>query len=114
MSDENKDTLLVDVTPFSIGIETSGGLFTKIVERNTTIPTLNSYVFSTETDNQSSVEIHILQGENDFAEDNETLQRFELKNIPLAPHGIPQIEVTISIDRNGIVNISAKNLVSNS
>ena len=112
--DKDNQILLLDVTPFSIGIETSGGLFTKIIERITTIPTRKSYVFSTETDNQSSVEIHILQGENDFAEDNETLQRFELKNIPLAPHGIPQIEVTIDIERNGLVNVSAKNLVSKS
>ncbi|MBD1371142.1 molecular chaperone DnaK [Hazenella sp. IB182357] len=103
-----KDVVLVDVTPLSLGIETLGGVFTKVIERNTAIPTDNSQVFSTAADNQTSVDIHVLQGERQMAADNKTLGRFQLTDIPPAPRGIPQIEVTFSIDRNGIVNVSAK------
>jgi len=103
-----KDVVLLDVTPLSLGIETAGGVFTKMIDRNTTIPTSKSQVFSTYADNQTSVEIHVLQGERAMAADNKTLGRFMLGDIPPAPRGIPQIEVTFDIDANGIVNVSAK------
>ena len=107
---EVKDVLLLDVTPLSLGIETLGGVFTRIIARNTTIPTSKSQVFSTAADNQPSVDIHVLQGERDFAADNKTLGRFELTGIPAAPRGVPKIEVTFNIDANGIVNVKAKDL----
>jgi molecular chaperone DnaK len=105
---EVKDVLLLDVTPLSLGIETLGGVMTKLIERNTTIPTSKSQVFSTASDSQSQVEIHVLQGERDFAQDNKTLGRFILDGIPPAPRGIPQIEVTFDIDANGILDVKAK------
>ncbi|AQS55343.1 molecular chaperone DnaK [Novibacillus thermophilus] len=108
LSGDVKDVVLLDVTPLSLGIETLGGVFTKLIERNTTIPTSKSQIFSTAADNQTSVDIHVLQGEREMAADNKTLGRFQLTDIPPAPRGVPQIEVTFDIDANGIVNVSAK------
>ena len=105
-----KDVLLLDVTPLSLGIETLGAVTTKIIERNTTIPTKKSQVFSTASDNQTAVSIHVVQGEREMAADNKTLGRFELVGIPPAPRGIPQVEVTFDIDANGIVHVTAKDL----
>ncbi|MBT4762664.1 MAG: molecular chaperone DnaK [Bdellovibrionaceae bacterium] len=105
-----KDVLLLDVTPLSLGIETLGGVMTKLIERNTTIPTKKSQVFSTAADNQTSVDVHVLQGEREMSGDNKTLGRFELTGLPSAPRGVPQIEVSFDIDANGIINISAKDL----
>lgn len=110
ISGDVKDIVLLDVTPLSLGIETMGGVFTKLIDRNTTIPTSKSQVFSTAADNQPAVDIHVLQGERQMAADNKTLGRFQLTDIPPAPRGIPQIEVTFDIDKNGIVNVSAKDL----
>ncbi len=110
LAGEVKDVILLDVTPLSLGIETMGGVFTKLIERNTTIPTRKSETFTTAADNQTSVEIHVLQGERTMAQDNRTLARFSLADIPPAPRGVPQIEVTFDIDANGIVNVSAKDL----
>jgi len=103
-----KDVVLLDVTPLSLGIETLGGVMTRLIERNTTIPTKKSEIFTTAADNQTSVDIHVLQGEREMARDNKTIGRFRLDGIPPAPRGIPQIEVTFDIDANGIVNVSAK------
>ncbi len=108
-----KDVVLLDVTPLSLGIETMGGVFTKLIDRNTTIPTSKSQVFSTAADNQPAVDIHVLQGERSMAADNKTLGRFQLADIPPAPRGIPQIEVTFDIDKNGIVSVKAKDLGTN-
>ena len=105
-----KDIVLLDVTPLSLGIETMGGVFTKLIDRNTTIPTTKSQVFSTAADNQPAVDVHVLQGERPMATDNKTLGRFQLTDIPAAPRGIPQIEVSFDIDKNGIVNVRAKDL----
>jgi molecular chaperone DnaK len=105
-----KDVLLLDVTPLSLGIETLGGVMTKLIEKNTTIPTKKSQVFSTAADNQTAVTIHVLQGERPMAADNRTLGHFELVGIPAAPRGVPQVEVTFDIDANGIVHVAAKDL----
>ena len=112
LSGDVKDVLLLDVTPLSLGIETLGGVMTKLIERNTTIPTRKSQIFSTATDNQTAVSIHVLQGEREMAANNKTLGRFELVGIPSAPRGVPQIEVTFDIDANGIVHVSAKDLAT--
>jgi molecular chaperone DnaK len=108
LTGEVKDLLLLDVTPLSLGIETLGGVMTTLIPRNTTIPTKKSEVFTTAADNQSSVEVHVLQGERPMARDNRTLGRFHLDGIPPAPRGVPQVEVTFDIDANGILNVSAK------
>ncbi|MCX7857185.1 MAG: molecular chaperone DnaK [Deltaproteobacteria bacterium] len=112
LAGEVKDVLLLDVTPLSLGIETLGGVMTKIIERNTTIPTRKSQIFTTAEDNQTSVEIHVLQGEREMAKDNRTLGRFHLVGIPPAPRGVPQIEVTFDIDANGILHVTAKDLAT--
>jgi molecular chaperone DnaK len=109
-SKDVKDVLLLDVTPLTLGIETKGGVMTKLIERNTTIPTRKSEVFSTAEDNQPSVEIHVLQGEREMAAYNKSLGKFQLTGIPPAPRGVPQIEVTFDIDADGILNVSAKDL----
>lgn len=113
ISGDVKDVVLLDVTPLSLGIETMGGVFTKLIERNTTIPTSKSQVFSTAADSQTAVDIHVLQGERPMSADNKTLGRFQLTDIPPAPRGIPQIEVSFDIDKNGIVNVRAKDLGTN-
>ncbi len=114
LSGDVEGILLLDVTPLSLGVETLGGVMTKMIERNTTIPTRKTEVYSTATDNQTSVEIHVLQGEREIAAGNKTLGRFQLTGIPAARRGIPQIEVTFDIDANGIVNVSAKDLATGS
>ena len=111
--DLGKDILLLDVTPLSLGLETMGGIMTPLIERNTTIPTSKSQIFSTAADNQPSVEINVLQGDRPMASDNKTLGRFMLDGIPPAPRGVPQIEVTFDIDANGIVNVKAKDKATN-
>jgi molecular chaperone DnaK len=113
LSGDLKDVVLLDVTPLSLGLETLGGVMTKIIERNTTIPTRRSQIFSTADDNQADVEVHVLQGEREMADDNRTLGRFKLSGIPLAPRGMPQIEVTFNIDANGILTVGAKDKASN-
>lgn len=110
ISGDVKDIVLLDVTPLSLGIETMGGVFTKLIDRNTTIPTSKSQIFSTAADNQPAVDVHVLQGERPMAADDKTLGRFELTDIPAAPRGVPQIQVTFDIDKNGIVNVSAKDM----
>jgi molecular chaperone DnaK len=109
---EVKDVLLLDVTPLSLGIETLGGVMTTLIQRNSTIPMRKSEIFSTATDNQTSVEVHVLQGERQFARDNRTLGRFHLVGLPPAPRGVPQIEVAFDIDANGIVNVTAKDVAT--
>jgi molecular chaperone DnaK len=109
---EVKDVLLLDVTPLSLGIETLGGVMTTLIQRNTTIPTRKSEIFSTATDNQTSVEVHVLQGERQMARDNRTLGRFQLVGLPPAPRGVPQVEVAFDIDANGIVNVTAKDVAT--
>ena len=110
LAGEVRDVVLLDVTPLSLGLETLGGVMTKLIDRNTTIPTKKSQVFTTAEDGQTSVDIHVLQGERPMAQDNKTLGRFRLEGIPAAPRGVPQIEVSFNIDANGIVNVSAKDL----
>src|SRR4249919_1705067 len=112
LAGEVKDMLLLDVTPLSLGIETMGGVLTTLIPRNTTIPTRKGEMFSTAADNQTSVEVHVLQGERPMARDNRTLGRFHLTGLPPAPRGVPQIEVTFDIDANGIVNVSAKDMAT--
>jgi molecular chaperone DnaK len=112
LAGEVKDVLLLDVTPLSLGIETLGGVMTKIIERNTTIPTRKSQNFTTAEDNQTSVEIHVLQGERELARDNRTLGRFHLIGLPPAPRGMPQVEVTFDIDANGILHVTAKDMAT--
>src|SRR5690606_32582926 len=112
LSGDVKDLLLLDVTPLSLGIETLGGVMTTLIPRNTTIPTRKSETFSTASDSQPSVEVHVLQGERQLARDNKSLGRFHLDGIPPAPRGVPQIEVTFDIDANGVVNVSAKDLAT--
>jgi molecular chaperone DnaK len=112
LSGEVKDVLLLDVTPLSLGVETLGGVMTRLIERNTTIPTRKAEIFSTASDSQPSVEIHVLQGEREMARDNRTLGKFHLVGIPPAPRGVPQIEVTFDIDANGILNVSAKDMAT--
>src|SRR5438477_5346918 len=104
--------ILLDVTPLSLGIETHGGLFTKIIERNSTIPTKNSLIFTTVADNQSKVQVHVLQGEREFSRENKSLGKFDLIGIPPAPRGVPQIEVNFAIDSNGIVNVTARDMAT--
>jgi molecular chaperone DnaK len=112
LTGEKKDLLLIDVTPLSLGVETLGGVMTRLIKRNTAIPTRKSEVFTTATDNQTSVEVHVLQGEREMAADNRTLARFQLTGIPPAPRGVPKIEVTFDIDANGILNVTAKDLAT--
>jgi molecular chaperone DnaK len=112
MTGDVKDMLLLDVTPLSLGIETLGGVMTTLIARNTTIPTRKSEIFSTATDNQANVEVHVLQGERPLARDNRTLGRFQLVGLPPAPRGVPQVEVAFDIDANGIVNVTAKDLAT--
>ena len=113
LAGEVTDVLLLDVTPLSLGIETLGGIATKLIERNTTIPTKKSQVFSTAEDNQTAVDIRVVQGEREFAKDNKFLGQFRLEGIPAAPRGVPQIEVTFDIDANGIVHVSANDKATN-